>query len=295
MKSQDPAFIAWLQSGAEIHDAELYTLTLRDGTQLLWTDYDRDISYGDKTWSTSGPHITRGDITTSLAVDVPELSITLAYDAERDLIGALPVGAYTVNGGLDGAFLLIERALMPAPGNVAFGLIHSFAGLISTSTAGDSKVDTKAKGANNALNTQMPRNFYQSPCINTLFGSACGVNRASFTWTNAVGAGSTNKVLVPAFALSQMTGQSTEPDPAAFFEGGLTFTGGLNSGATRSIKAAADGSITLQYPLEHTPGVGDPFTVTYGCPHTPDTCASRFNNQARFRGFPYIPQAETSA
>ena len=34
---------------------------------------------------------------------------------------------------------------------------------------------------------------------------------------------------------------------------------------------------------------GDAFTVAVGCDHTPATCAARFANLARFRGFPYVP------
>lgn len=295
MKSQDPAFIAWLASATDICDADLVTITLRDGTILRWTDAPISISYGGVTWLSNGPHITRADITTRLALEVPTLELTLVYDASSDLVETLPLGAFTVNGGLDGASVLIQRALMPNWGNVAFGLIHTFAGIVGPSSAGDCKVVVTVKGGNNALNTQMPRTYYQSPCINSLYGSACGLARAKYTWTNACGAGSTNEVLVPAVALSAMAGQSFAPSPDAFFEGGLTFSGGPNAGATRSIKSAADGSVALQYPLEHTPGAGDPFAITYGCPHTSDVCASRFANLANYRGFPFIPQAETSA
>jgi hypothetical protein len=41
--------------------------------------------------------------------------------------------------------------------------------------------------------------------------------------------------------------------------------------------------------LPNAPCVGDAFTAAQGCDHTLATCQSKFANQARFRGFPYVP------
>jgi len=48
------------------------------------------------------------------------------------------------------------------------------------------------------------------------------------------------------------------------------------------------------YPLPFAPAFGDAFTVYAGCDRTLATCQGRFNNKANFRGFPFVPPAETA-
>jgi hypothetical protein len=47
------------------------------------------------------------------------------------------------------------------------------------------------------------------------------------------------------------------------------------------------------YPLLVVPAPGDTFTVTFGCDKTMATC-NLFSNIQNFRGFPYVPPAETA-
>ena len=46
-------------------------------------------------------------------------------------------------------------------------------------------------------------------------------------------------------------------------------------------------------PLPNVPAVGDTFSVFPGCDKTKTTCAGKFSNIARFRGFPFVPVPET--
>ena len=41
-----------------------------------------------------------------------------------------------------------------------------------------------------------------------------------------------------------------------------------------------------------TPAAGDSFVVYWGCDHTLQACSTKFNNAARFRGFPNVPPPE---
>ncbi|MDG3442476.1 DUF2163 domain-containing protein [Nitrospirillum amazonense] len=303
MKSTDTALIDWLANTASMFEGELYSIYLAPsratpglpaGSVLRWTDFSDDITYGGLTWKAGGPRLQRGGITTSMQFEVPELTLDIFYRS-TDLVDGLTLGAFAENGGFTGAFLTIDWAPMTAPGVLPFGIIRDWSGPIGQVAPSASKVELTVKGANVGFNVQYPFNLYQVPCLNVLFGPACGVNRASFTWSNACASGSTNEVLVPAVALSAMTGQAIAADPGAFADGSITFTGGVNAGTSRGIKVASDGSIILHYGLQQAPGVGDPFTITYGCTHTREVCASRFDNADRYQGFEFIPPAETSA
>jgi len=45
--------------------------------------------------------------------------------------------------------------------------------------------------------------------------------------------------------------------------------------------------------LPSPPQAGDVFKVYPGCNKRQDTCKNKFNNIVHFRGFPYIPSADT--
>ena len=76
--------------------------------------------------------------------------------------------------------------------------------------------------------------------------------------------------------------------------GALTFTSGANVGMTRTVKAYGSGLFRFALQLPSPPAAGDTFTVYPGCPKTKEACASKFNNVIHFRGYPYVPPAETA-
>jgi uncharacterized phage protein (TIGR02218 family) len=85
------------------------------------------------------------------------------------------------------------------------------------------------------------------------------------------------------------------PQPAGYFAlGTVRFTSGIHSGATRTVKAHAPGSLTLALPLPSPPATGDAFEAFPGCDRMQATCVAKFNNLLNFRGFPYIPLPETA-
>ncbi|HEY1310898.1 MAG TPA: DUF2163 domain-containing protein, partial [Pseudolabrys sp.] len=127
------------------------------------------------------------------------------------------------------------------------------------------------------LDIDMPRNIFQPNCSHVLFDAGCGLNRATWSTTGTVGAGST---------LSQINWSAAS---SIYQQGALTFTTGANAGAEATVKTAATGSLTLAYPLRYAPAAGDAFTICQGCDHTSATCASKFGNLANFRGFPFVP------
>ena len=78
-----------------------------------------------------------------------------------------------------------------------------------------------------------------------------------------------------------------------FARGLLTWTGGVNAGASSEIVShALSGGAAILEMLElnaHAIAVGDTFSIKAGCDKSFETCRARFSNQINFRGFPHIP------
>jgi hypothetical protein len=110
MKTASPA-LQGLLAGNQFAIADLYTLTLRDGTILRYTSCDIDLVYSGNTYLANGLKIRRGPITTSVGVEVDAVELTIECDGTDTLLGQ-PIPAFVRNGGLDGARVLIQRAFM---------------------------------------------------------------------------------------------------------------------------------------------------------------------------------------
>jgi uncharacterized phage protein (TIGR02218 family) len=135
----------------------------------------------------------------------------------------------------------------------------------------------------------MPRNLWQPGCVNSLGDASCGVDLSAFAVTGAALAGSTASV-VGADIANAVSGY--------FDQGKITFTGGALTGLSRSVKQCrfgAPGAISLMAPFPSAPAAGDGFAIYPGCDKTlgANGCP-KFANQARFRGFPFIPVPETA-
>jgi hypothetical protein len=103
--------LAELLAGRQFAIADLYTLTLRDGTILRYTSCDIDLVYSGQTYLANALKIRRGPITTSVGVEVDAVELTIECDGTDTLLGQ-PIPAFVRNGGLDGARVLIQRAFL---------------------------------------------------------------------------------------------------------------------------------------------------------------------------------------
>jgi hypothetical protein len=103
--------LAELLAGRQFAIADLYTITLRDGTILRYTSCDIDLVYSGQTYLANALKIRRGPITTSVGVEVDAVELTIECDGTDTLFGQ-PIPAFVRNGGLDGARVLIQRAFL---------------------------------------------------------------------------------------------------------------------------------------------------------------------------------------
>jgi uncharacterized phage protein (TIGR02218 family) len=201
---------------------------------------------------------------------------------------------------LDGCYVRRARAFYAAWTEPPVGVVPLFAGRVSTiDQVGRVEARVRIKSLPVLLDTNMPRNTYQTGCIHGLFDGGCGLAKASYQMDWVVAAGPTNGTIpVPG---------DIPPLPAAlagnteglgiFAQGTILFTSGINEGVSRTIKGlstAVEFGLDLVYPLETPPAAGDRFQIWPGCDKTSATCTARFNNLKAFRGYPFTPAAETA-
>lgn len=291
MKPTNSALNDLLRSG-QFFVADLYVITLSDGTVLRYSAGDQDIVYDGDTYpcgGTAGPYFERigksgGLFSQKIGLEVNTLEFdVIPKDAE---VEGFPWLAAVRYGMFDGATVELFRAYMPTYGDTTAGVVNIFTGLVTEVFCDRSHATFHVASHTELLNMQMPRNLYQPGCMNTLYDTACTLNRASFAVNSAAGSGCTLSVVTT--SLSQASGY--------FDLGTIVFTSGNNDGITRSVKSFASASaINLLTPLPFAPANGDTFTIYPGCDKTNSTCSSKFSNLANFRGQPFIPQPETSA
>lgn len=291
MKSASPALLALLAT-RQFFSADLYNFALIGGGLLNYCSGDKDIVWNGITWSaggTTGPYFDRKD-------NKAKCHWKIGTDVDQLIFDCLP-GSSTIEGEpflsavrqgvFDGAEMTLYRAFMPTYGNTAAGTVIMFVGRVAEIDAGRSLATFSINSHLELLNVQMPRNLYQSGCVNTLFDAGCTLNAADFAITGAAASGTTASSINA--TLSQATGY--------FDLGQITFTSGENNGVSRSIKTythSSPSNLTLIAPFPTAPAAADTFTIYPGCDKSQATCGSKFSNLLNFRGFPFIPDSATA-
>lgn len=292
MKAISPTLTAFLANNSSFFMAELYTLTLQDGTVLTYTDADIPIQYFIAAHATyfnplGGMRLKRDRVRTILGTQVDSLDITFFPDT-TDLINGQLFTAAVIAGIIDGAWVTVDRAFMSSWTNAGVvGTVNVFAGRVSDAVVGRTTVKLTIKSPFELLNVNVPVNLYQPGCAHNLFDAGCGLNPGVFEVDGVVtGTGQT-----PSRITTNLTTQG-----AGYFDlGYLTFLTGACAGQSRSIQTYTNGPFVFGYPFAATPTAGDTFKAFPGCDHSQSTCVSKFNNIVHFRGFPYVPLPETAA
>lgn len=294
MRSASTALTNFLATRQPWWSADLFTMTLNTGSVITVASSDIPISYGGTTWAAVGPLFTRTSWKMSNVPDPPDMQVQINTSGSDFSLGNLKLLAH--NGLLDGATVLLQRAVMSAPGNTTMGLVTLFSGNVSAIEIDGVGIRMTVKALSVLLQQSMPRNIFTSGCSWSLYSGGCTLSRATWTATNTVGSGSTKSSLV--VAGNWVLPSGANPTNAQLILGTVAITSGAGAGQRRSITGPGTGSgagaITLGYPLYTLPAPGDTVTATLGCNKSQSTCTNTFSNIQNYRGFDYIPPAETA-
>ena len=281
MKTTSAPLLAFMRSGQEFTLADLYTLSLPDGTVLRYTDFDADLFSGGYTFYSSGPVFKRGKARVVIGLEVDTLDVEI-YPKATDLVDGLPMLAAAVAGSFDGSSLKLERAYI-YPGTTVVGTINMFTGQFADLEVSRGGIKLRVNSDVADLNINMPRNLYQAACTHTLYDSGCTVNRAGAAAGSSISAGTSASYIACSLAY-----------PIEWFNRGyIVFQTGNLTGVRRTVKGYSPGNVYLFNPLPAVPAIGDTFLAYPGCDKDISTCRAKFGNQANFKGFPFIPSPET--
>jgi uncharacterized phage protein (TIGR02218 family) len=286
MKTATTPFINFLAANAQFVMAELYDITLADGTQLHYTTFDRKLIVGGTTYFSGPPDFKRGTVEEVLGLSKVG-TLTLEIHANpTDLIGGVPILQKIVRGDFDKAALTVRRLFMDSSLTQQGTVIRFVGNIGDLDQVSRTIAKFTCKSKVEDLNIQLPRNILQPTCIHTLFDSGCTLSKAAFAVNGTVQVGSTvNKLL------------TTLVNADSYFDNGqLVFNSGPNAGHVVSVKKYLNsaGEVFFFVPLPAAPGAGDTFTIYPGCDKTQATCTGKFSNLVNFGGFPYVPVPETA-
>lgn len=289
MKKCSEALNQLLLNNQVFYMADLYTITLTNGTVLRYTGCDIPLQVGGYTYEVLA--IERKGTRQARGLSVDELTATVTTDRNDKIPGALTFMQGAAAGTFDNALLQLDRVFSPTPFVFNMAPLHPdyvmlwWVGILNIEEAGGLTVAIKAASMTQLLNTKFPRNLYYPSCIRTCGDSGCCSNMDQFAVKGKV---------VAVTSRSQVMTDIRLPD-SYLAQGTLRFDSGANTNVTRSIKTnTGSGQIILINAFTSMPSPGDAFTVTPNCQKVMSRCHAIFNNLKNFRGYPFIPVPETS-
>ena len=290
MKAVPAALQTIMLNDESLPFAECFTFYTANGQTFYYTNLDVPVQIGTAYFYANSVRVEGMKFKLSIGLSADEQSIT-CYANLTDTVNGVPFMQALRKGVFDGGYVQRQRAFFdpaawpPAPGvaPVALGSVQLFYGRVSTiGEIGRTQATMSVKSLPILLDIGMPRNCYQPSCSHTLFDGGCGLLKSSFQSSGTFGAGSSLVAAVWAGA-----------DPK-YVHGTLEVTSGVDIYDQVTVGGSGSGVLNLARPLRFMPAIGDTFNVTWGCDHTQTTCDVKFLNKKNFRGFPYVPPAETA-
>lgn len=273
---------------------DTYTITPISGDPLYYTSYQQDVNVLPvyeavvrRTFLCRKVNITGLKMIASVGIQVDEQEISVGYSPDPLAYqNRMSWPQAIMRGMLDGARIRRDQYIRADGNSPWIGGWTMFSGLVSgINSVGRSSATIRVKSDLILLDTQMPRDFYEPNCKNTWGDPACGIDQLDFMTIGAIEAGSTRTVLNWAGA-----------DPG-FALGKVHISSGDDTVRVRTISNATDTQLFLAYPLDFEPAEGQLFEAYLGCDRTAERCQFFHGDpvwKTRFKGFPFIPVAETA-
>lgn len=250
--------------------ATCWKLTLRDTTELGFTDHDQEIEVEGLLYKASSG-IQASAISSHSHLNVDNLDVEGLLDSELIKEADLLAGRY------DFAEVEIFLVNYTAP---AEGKIILRTGWIGEITSRKGYFLAEIRGLSQKLKHQVGA-YYSAACRAELGDSRCQVSLGPLTVTGTVTSVSSRQVF----------SDSARNEAAGYFDlGKITFTSGQNAGYAMEIKRfTGAGELSLVLPMPFEVESGDAYSLIPGCDKTFATCVERYANAVNFRGEPHVP------
>jgi hypothetical protein len=201
-------------------------------------------------------------------------------------------GNYFFYGGATAALSQAHQDLALVSIGAVFPGIRLFGGRVADMEIVGNQATINVKGKVNLLDQYAPRNLYQLGCEHAFCDAGCTLNRAAYTTSYTVGSST------PTPTRTFIPWTSAPSNPGRYRYGTVTFTSGDCAGQARTVRSADSTGLTLTHPLIGYPLAGDAFTAFEGCDKQRSSgsgqdCTARSNTQ-NWRGFPYVPPADSA-
>jgi uncharacterized phage protein (TIGR02218 family) len=289
MRTAPAAVVTFINANNVAWKADLYTLTLVDGTILRWTTADADLVVGGNTYSSAGAVVGRDGLraTSRLEVDALRVELNGAF-----VVNGKTLFANVIAGLFDETRVQLDHLVgSDARNAIALGPIMAWwegrvAGIDPTPTRIRLTVASELELMDSVV---LPRFAYLPGCGNAVYDPVCGLNKATFTIAGTSTGGTTTTVTsTTAGIIAKANGY--------FDLGVLVFTSGPLLNTRRSIRSfsvsAGVATFTLGVPLPSAPGAVN-ISAYPGCHLNEVDCGpAKFNNFVNFRGFNHIPTPE---
>ena len=258
--------------------ARAWAVTRRDGTQLGFTEHDRDLWF-DGLLFRAGTGLSARALqqATGLSVDNTEAMGALSDAAirEEDIAAGRYDGAEVVAWLVNWSDVAARRIM--------------FRGHIGELRRGGGAFHAELRGLTEALNRPVGR-VYQRPCSAVLGDSDCRFVLDTPGYMQELPVVSVGERR--SFDLGPLQGFA----PEWFRSGRLEVLGGaakgLGSAIKRDVSTEGGRRIELWEPLRADVAAGDMVRLVAGCDKRLETCRLKFNNVPNFQGFPDLPEED---
>lgn len=223
----------FLQSATELRMADLYTITLTNGTVLRYTTWDTNLAVSGNTFLTGPPNIKRSHIEEKTGLDVSAIDLQISASISDLLVGPnIPILQAIAIGMFDGAAVRIDRLFMDSSGN-QIGTVIRFSGFLGeVDEVGRGYAKLSVHALTELLTQQLPNIIMQPNCTNTLFDARCTLRKTNlFRFSEQF-----DNAVWQTFANGTATGPVITANAAADPDGNLT--------ADRIVFPATDASST---------------------------------------------------
>lgn len=284
MRQLSAALTAVLAAGGPFVKADLFTITLTNGSVLRWwTGQNGSFTIGGNTY-VKGPPITRDKAKWSMGLDVDQINIEIDDDGSATINGQSLVKSAWQNL-FDLAQVEIDRFISSSWTNTSVGTVPWFTGTVGDISLTGKAIKLTVESPLTQFKATFPKTFVLPSCANTLYDGVCQLSQAAHTHPGTIGSSPS----ATSFPLTLSGGNLAD---GVFQNGRIQFTSGVNNGQVRSVKSYVGGIITLVYPLYVVPAAGDSVNAIEGCIKTRARC-NALGNIAHYRGFPYVPDPST--